>query len=337
MPYIGQVKLVPYSFAPRGYADCDGQLLSISSHTALFSILGTTYGGDGQQSFGLPDLQDRAPVHQSQEDPLGHKGGAANVTLDVSTMAQHSHAINARNVPATETAISGNVFAAQAQRGAQHYITAGGQTADMSEHGLTETGGGQAHDNTQPSMTLRYVVALEGTYPSRDGGGAIDDQDYIGEIRPFGFNFAPRGWAQCDGQLLAIASNQALFSLLGTVFGGDGKTTFALPDLRGRTAVGLGQTMGAKFGSETVTLNADQIPAHDHQTELGVGVPDVGDPSGAMIANEGGIQNDGPYDVKFHPGTVSNPNPNSQPHNNMMPYQTVNFCICLFGLFPSRN
>lgn len=339
MPLIGQLKLLPYSFAPRGYADCNGQLLPIAQNTALFSILGTTYGGDGRTTFGLPDLQGRAPVHHAPATPIGQKGGAAEVALSVETMPSHSHPVMATDAPATQATAAGNVLASQAARGPENYAPAG-QTVDMNEHALTETGGGQAHDNMQPSLALRFVVATDGLYPSRNGGGAADDTEpFVGEIRAFGFNFAPRGWALCDGQLLAIQQYQALYSLLGTAFGGDGRTTFALPDLRGRTAIGIDSVhaLGAKAGSETVALTADQIPAHDHQTELAEGNASEGAAAGHMLASGASLYNSGAYDTELAAEAVGAPTPNGLAHDNMMPFQTVNFSICLNGIYPSRN
>ena len=337
MAYLGQVKLVPYDFVPRDFAECNGALLPIAQNTALFSVLGATYGGDARTTFGVPDLRDRVPVHQTPQDPLGARGGAASVTLTVATMPQHAHPVMASTEAATQTAISGNMLAAQAARGTAHYIASSGSTVDMTEHALTKTGNGQPHENRQPSLVLRYIITTQGNYPSREGIVDIDGEDYVGEIRAFGFNFAPRGWAMCDGQLMPINGNESLFTLIGTKFGGDGRTTFALPDLRGRVPVGAHEPVGTTFGAETVKLQPTELPAHDHQTELGSGAPDTGDPAGAMIASGASILNDGPFDTSFAAGTVGAPVPNGQPHGNMMPYLAVNYCICLVGLFPSRN
>ena len=118
----------------------------------------------------------------------------------------------------------------------------------------------------QPSLALNYIIALQGIFPARNGV-----EPYIAEIVLFGGNFAPRGWAFCDGSLLSIAQNTALFSLLGTTYGGNGQTTFALPDLRGRVAIHAGQgpgltprDLGESFGTEQVTLTVAQLPAHSH-------------------------------------------------------------------------
>lgn len=131
---------------------------------------------------------------------------------------------------------------------------------------LGNTGGGQAVDNMQPYQVLNYCIALQGIYPSR----SVADP-FIGTIAIFGFNFAPRGWANCDGQLLPIAQHTALFSLLGTMYGGDGRTTFGLPDLRGRVALHMGSgpglpnyNQGQKGGSTTISIGVANLPPHTH-------------------------------------------------------------------------
>ena len=131
---------------------------------------------------------------------------------------------------------------------------------------IQNAGSGEAQNNMQPYLGIYHVIALAGTYPSRSGA-----YPFIGEIMMVGFNFAPRSWAMCDGQLLQIAQNSALFSLLGTTFGGDGRTTFGLPDLRGRTAIhpGFGPGLsdrrwGEKAGSEANVMTIGQMPSHTH-------------------------------------------------------------------------
>jgi microcystin-dependent protein len=169
-------------------------------------------------------------------------------------------------------------------------------------------------------------------------------QPYIGEIRMFGGNFAPDGWALCDGQLLPIAENDALFALIGSTYGGDGQSTFGLPDMRGRIPLHQGQVaglsshqIGEQGGSETVTLTAAQMPAHMHRLASGFAATS-GDPTGAAVANTGAtaIYGTGAANVAMNPAASVSAGGN-QPHNNLMPYQCVNFIISLFGIFPSPN
>jgi len=180
--------------------------------------------------------------------------------------------------------------------------------------------------------------------------------EFIAIIKMFGGNFAPRGWALCNGQILSIAQNTALFSLLGTTFGGNGQTTFALPDLRGRVPIHPGQgpglspyTLGQSAGSETVTLLTGQIPQHVHQfavptssatgndAQPGNNLPAAGtaNVSGSdveLLNYRSGVNADG----AMKPGNTGIAG-GSQPHENIQPYLCVNFIICLEGIFPSRN
>jgi microcystin-dependent protein len=167
---------------------------------------------------------------------------------------------------------------------------------------------------------------------------------FIGEIRMFGFNFPPKGWAFCSGQLLPLSQNTALFSLLGTMHGGDGKSTFALPDLQNSAPMHQGQgsglsirTVGAMGGTETVTLLQSEIPAHTHQARATSTPADVSSPTAttplarstgktAYAASDGSNQ-------PLHPSAVA-PAGGDLPHTNLMPYLVMNFCIALQGVYP---
>ena len=170
-------------------------------------------------------------------------------------------------------------------------------------------------------------------------------EPFLSEIRIFSFNFPPKGWAFCNGQLLPINQNQALFSLLGTTYGGNGQTNFALPNLRGRAPIhtGNGHTLGEAAGSSAVTLNIQQLPQHLHglNSNLCIGGQVVnatlGDPTSNYWANNGKAQySTGNPDAAMHPSAVTNVG-GSQPHTNMQPYLVLNFCIALQGIFPSQN
>ncbi|WGW02973.1 phage tail protein [Tropicibacter oceani] len=174
-------------------------------------------------------------------------------------------------------------------------------------------------------------------------------EPYLGQVYLVGYNFATRGFALCQGQLLPIAQYSALFSLLGTFYGGDGRTNFGLPDMRGRTAIGFGdgpgltsRNIGQKGGTETVTLTTAQIPAHSHTASLRAegrnGNAD--DPGGNMIAkNAGGFRPQVPAeDVTLNPASVSVENAGGgQGHANMQPYIVMNYQIALAGVYPSRS
>lgn len=170
-------------------------------------------------------------------------------------------------------------------------------------------------------------------------------EPFLSEIRIFSFNFPPRGWALCNGQLLPINQNQALFSLLGTTYGGDGRTTFGLPDLRGKVPihVGGGHTLGQNGGEIAHTLTIPEMPSHLHQLSSNVAVIGAatnatqGVPTGNYWANSGkSVYTTSPGNSVMHPSTVVNVG-GSQAHNNMQPFLVLNFCIALQGIFPSPN
>ena len=165
-------------------------------------------------------------------------------------------------------------------------------------------------------------------------------QPYVGEIRMVGFNFAPQGWAFCDGSLLSIAQNEALFTLIGTTYGGDGQTTFALPDFRGRIPIhwGDGFNLGEKGGEEFHTLIMQEMPAHSHSAQAVAGAGTGVDPTNNSTAEIRGFL----YTASGQNNTAMSPFATSisggnLPHNNMMPYLGLNFCIALQGVFPARS
>jgi microcystin-dependent protein len=171
----------------------------------------------------------------------------------------------------------------------------------------------------------------------------MSDQ-FVAEIRIFPFNFPPTGWAFCNGQLMPISQNTALFSLLGTTYGGDGKSTFALPDLQGNAPMQPGQgpglslrDLGEMSGSDTVTLLVSEMPFHSHALQGTVGIAASRDPTNAALARSQGGNTYGPANNMVMMNVQAlGVTGSSQPHNNMQPYLTLNFCIALQGVFPAR-
>ncbi|HZF96002.1 MAG TPA: tail fiber protein [Allosphingosinicella sp.] len=169
-------------------------------------------------------------------------------------------------------------------------------------------------------------------------------EPFLAEIRLMSFNFAPKGWALCNGQLLPINQNQALFALLGTTFGGDGRVNFALPDYRGRTPihVGSGHTLGERAGEQAVTLTIAQLPTHTHVLSGSTSVGNTVNPrplnsNGAVFARDPGAAYGAAANLTtLAPGSVGNVG-GSQAHLNMQPYLALTFCIALQGIFPSPN
>ncbi|BDU19168.1 tail fiber protein [Dyella sp. GSA-30] len=165
---------------------------------------------------------------------------------------------------------------------------------------------------------------------------------FLGQVLLAGFNFAPKGFAACNGQLMAISQNQALFSLLGTTYGGNGVTTFALPNMQSRTPYGMGpnNTWGALGGTENVTLLSNQIPAHTHFFSYNTQTGNERSPANGLLGNTGSLPiyapASGTPQVITHPNTIA-PQGQNLPHSNIQPYTTLNFIIALQGMFPTRN
>ncbi len=169
-PFVGEIRMFAGNFAPRGWAFCDGQLLAVSQNDALFSLLGTIYGGDGRTTFGLPDLRGRIPLHAGHgpglsERRLGSKAGAEKVTLTVNQMPSHSHGpIQASEAAATERTPAGNVTAESITRVYRAPTT----VTNMSSSAFSNVGGSQSHTNLMPYLCIHFIIALVGIYPSRN-------------------------------------------------------------------------------------------------------------------------------------------------------------------------
>lgn len=168
-PFIGEVRMAGFNFAPRGWAFCNGQVLSIAQNTALFSLLGTTYGGNGQTTFALPNLQGRLPMHTGQGPGLsnrvqGEQGGSANVTLLATEMPAHSHALATAAVPADRATATGNRLA-QPRDPVYRNAAPDGQLAGAA---IGASGGSLPHNNLSPYLAVNFIIALQGIFPSRN-------------------------------------------------------------------------------------------------------------------------------------------------------------------------
>jgi len=214
----------------------DGRAVPTQSSQALFSILGTTYGGDGATSFALPDTRDRIITGAGAapgltERNLGETQGTSTETLLQSQLPTHAHML-----------------------------------PDGTQSGQAGLGLGQ--NNLQEELALNWIIASDGLFPYYDGS-PNEAYALLGEMALFAGNFTPSGWLKAEGQMLQIADNSALYSVLGTAFGGDGTTTFALPDMRGRVAVGAGGVyqIGTTLGTESIFLSENNLPPHTHRLE----------------------------------------------------------------------
>src|SRR5712691_9144945 len=176
-PFVAEIRMFGFNFPPKGWAFCNGQLLPIAQNTALFSLLGTTYGGNGTTNFALPNLQGSAPMHPGQgtgltNRVLGEAGGETTVTLTTTNMASHTHALQGSTAAASATDPSGNVYA-RAQHGGPTVglawaYTAAAPDTNLNATALGLTGSGQAHNNVMPYLTVNFIIALQGVFPARN-------------------------------------------------------------------------------------------------------------------------------------------------------------------------
>ena len=160
-PFIGEIRIIGFNFAPPGWALCDGQLLPVAPNPTLFSLLGTTYGGDGMTSFALPDLRGRTPMHEGGDHPLGESRGQEGVALSVLQIPSHDHTMRASSNPASVAEVVGAVLA----ESAQNAYVASSPTGNLAADSVGNSGAGQPHDNMQPYLTLHFIIALSGISP----------------------------------------------------------------------------------------------------------------------------------------------------------------------------
>jgi microcystin-dependent protein len=163
-PYIGEIKIMSFGFAPQGWAMCNGQFLPINQNQPLFSLLGTMYGGNGQTTFALPDLRGETPIHQGPQNTIGEKGGEQAHTISMTEMPTHLHAGQGSNNAGSAADPTGNVLGVVPGR----IYTAPAALTTLSPATVTNIGGSQAHQNMQPFLTLTFCIALQGIFPSRN-------------------------------------------------------------------------------------------------------------------------------------------------------------------------
>lgn len=348
MPFLGEIRVFAGTKPPTGWTFCQGQLLPVGSQTALFSVLSTTYGGNGTSDFALPDLQGRLPVGVGRgpgltERTLGETGGEAGVTLTPAQLPVHHHPVHALAQPATQASPAAALFADTptlkfnpAPTGADALADGVVDPALQEYHKAT-----QPHSNLMGGLPLHYILCLVGTYPSPTGNETADA--YLGEVRLFAGTKGVGGWGPCDGRLLAVSQYPDLFSVLGTQFGGDGQTTFGLPDFRSRVPVCAGPTrrVGGRGGQEAVTLTSNQIPVHTHAMRATTADATTASPVGGLpavapdkSAQYRAVQHDEPIagfsvDALTMDGGAAHP--------NVQPFLGLQFLVALHGAYPSRS
>ena len=166
-PFLSEIRIMSFNFAPKGWAMCNGQLMQINQNQALFSLLGTTYGGDGRVNFALPDLRSRVPIHMGSGFTLGERGGEQAHTLSISELPTHTHVANGVNVAATTGDPSNALLAQASQALGLMYLAPPTNLGAMNPQSIANTGGSQAHLNRQPFLTLTFCIALQGIFPSQ--------------------------------------------------------------------------------------------------------------------------------------------------------------------------
>lgn len=240
-PFAGQVSLYAGSAIPSGWLAAQGQILPIAQFSTLYNLIGTTYGGDGINTFALPDFRGRTAIGASDDIPAGTMIGDPSVILSGAQMPTHDH--------------------------------------NAAGFDVLPAGGSQPFDNMQPSLALYFLIRDEGIFPTSDA--IVGEFSFISEIVMSASATIPTGWLRAEGQMLAISQHDALFTLIGTTYGGDGINTFALPDMRGLAMMGSGSTftLGEILGERMTTLTVANLPTHIHSIDA----PAVPEPGSWMM------------------------------------------------------
>jgi microcystin-dependent protein len=344
-PFLSELRIFSFGFAPAGWIPCEGQLLPIKSNQALFTLLETTYGGDGINTFGIPDLRAKVPMHTGATMSLGASGGQEYHKLTTDEIPGHTHqAVASSNGPDSSTPAN-NFWAVNSS------FTPYGDEADnppMSPEALAVVGTDTPHNNMAPYLALNICMATYGIFPSVNDKDSISDP-WLGEVRMFAWRNAPVYWFPCNGQQIAITSNTALFMILGTNFGGNGTTNFNLPDIRDAAALMAGQGqglteyfVGENGGAVAVTLTNKEIPQHTHAANAAA-QGTAGEVAGNVWANPASVR---PFPDFYASSIGTSLNMNAGaigstgkglPHYNLMPYTVMNFCIATYGEYPSTE
>jgi microcystin-dependent protein len=334
--YLGEIRMFAIEQVPPGWVRCDGRLLSSQDYPRLATLIGNRFGGTTDM-FAVPNLVGRIPLHRGVGRALGEPGGEESHILTADELPAHSHQARGAGAPGDDPGPAGRTWGVQS---AGLAYSDGAPAVSLSPAALADTGAGASHDNMSPYLTVHFCMALEGEDPTTLFPLT---EPFFGEIRMFSYDVPPVGWSFCDGDLLKVGSNEALFMTIGSNYGGDGVNNFALPDLRGRAPLHPGQgpgltprTLGESGGADSVTLTVAQLPAHTHEVRAQTAAGSAGSPEGQVFATaparalSAGYSSQ-PPSVAMSPLSVTAAGGGS-PHNNMPPYLPITFCIALTGV-----
>lgn len=327
--FVGEVRSFAAMYVPKGWVLCEGQLLPSASFPDLFSVIGTTFGGDDLM-FAVPDLRGRTPVGVGAGPGLtprvlGEIGGEASVSLTPEQMPRHQHDVRASGDPAAQGAPGGNVWGTCVD-GAPYAAPQG--SATLAPASLGGAGGNAPHDNRAPVQALTFGLCAFGALPWGD-----DEDTTIGEIRLWAGTTPRKGWLVCDGSSVPIVGHEPLYALIGTAFGADSTTSFRLPDLRGRVPVHGpdSSSRGRTGGAEEVALTSAHLPNHTHVAHGTSAAATSPSPVNATWATTSLPHYAPAVQVAAAPTGATG---GGQPHENMPPYIALSFLIAAEGLFP---
>lgn len=336
-PYLGEIRMFGGAFEPISWAFCSGQLCQIDWYPELFQLFGAVFGGDGVTTFCFPDLRGRVPIHQGLGVQFGDVGGAETVQLTPDELPAHTHAVQAAGTATTPS--PANAIWAENPNAATAPYRKDKADSGMAVAAVSETGGGQGHENMQPFVVMNYIIALV--------TGADDSTaPFIGEIRAFATTALPPGWVPCDGRALLVQQNPTFFSIIGNYFGGDGVKSFCVPNMAGAVPIHAGQgngltnrILGQSGGVTTVTLTSDQLPAHTHTAVCSSSVGDAYSPgAGYWAADAGGGASyvASGATTQMAAGAFGKTG-GTEAHDNMQPYLAITYAIASEGVYPQRG
>ncbi|MEW6550790.1 MAG: tail fiber protein [Campylobacterota bacterium] len=350
MACMGEIRLFAFNFAPRDWKFCDGTLLTTANNERLFSLLENKYGGNGINTFALPDMRGRVPVGVgrgkglSKNWQLGEKFGEEKVALTDGNLPIHRHSCKvSRDEGNTNNPEWSLLSSAKGEYKIYSSLENKSEAVSMHSASITSTGYNVPHENMMPTMALNYCICTNGIDPRREE----EEEPLIGEIKIFANDFVPHGFMNCNGSLMYINDDtRALFALIQYTFGRFGNN-FSLPDLRGKVVAHRGDKLcfaEKDIGSIYAEVTLDHMPSHNHYmlvspkkaTESVISAdvfPAIGNIGSGLSSKEINIYNSDFYNCYMNSEMLSTQG-KGENHENRQPYLALNYCICVNGDFP---